>query len=743
MSKKIISIVCMCICMFVFSVTSFASIQYVIDNKEYEYTGKDVTIELDGERLICDIPPIIHDERTLLPIRALIEKLGGEVAWDGVLQMVTVSLDKTEVSMIIGNKNAMVNGEKKALDVAPCLAYENGDSNTSRTIIPLRFVMENLGLEVEWIAEEFKAIVNKKEVVENNKDKDKEEDNKKDNDKDDEKEENQGTLDTELGVIDEEYMVKVGVYYDDNAKSKLTITAKTDIMIGTIKKDEFIEKETVKKNTKITVEPSGKYVKITVNGKVLDEIKASEVKFVPKENSSKSKIITVNGLDYRGCAIVTNISKKLIFVNELTMQEYLCSVVPSEMPASYGLEAVKAQAVAARTYALSQITRHTDDGFNLCSTTHCQVYSGMRTENSLTTQAVEETKDMIVTYKGELISTYYSASMGGYTEDVENVWGKAIPYLKAVKDPYEPKMTPGTIYFSKKEIENKLKNKNINIGDVVKIEVTKWTDAGRAYELVITGTKGKTTFVREGTRTFFNLKGQMYTIDGGDGLVGLANAIKKNAETIKTEIKYIKINTEALNVREKPSAESEKIGVVYKNDKFDILDEEDGFIKIEFENEDEEITQGWVSEDYVKVIEDEEKSVVAKVAKITASEMNIRKKASTSSSIIGTASENEGYVIIGEKGNWVNVVVGKEEGWLSKDYIKIVEYDLDKLDKVSNIQKQLVKDGFTFRILITVYDNGHGVGMSQNGAKGMAQEGFNYKEILQFYYTGVEIEEMK
>ena len=743
MSKKIISIVCMCICMFVFSVTSFASIQYVIDNKEYEYTGKDVTIELDGERLICDIPPIIHDERTLLPIRALIEKLGGEVAWDGVLQMVTVSLDKTEVSMIIGNKNAMVNGEKKALDVAPCLAYENGDSNTSRTIIPLRFVMENLGLEVEWIAEEFKAIVNKKELVENNKDKDKEEDNKKDNDKDDEKEENQGTLDTELGVIDEEYMVKVGVYYDDNAKSKLTITAKTDIMIGTIKKDEFIEKETVKKNTKITVEPSGKYVKITVNGKVLDEIKASEVKFVPKENSSKSKIITVNGLDYRGCAIVTNISKKLIFVNELTMQEYLCSVVPSEMPASYGLEAVKAQAVAARTYALSQITRHTDDGFNLCSTTHCQVYSGMRTENSLTTQAVEETKDMIVTYKGELISTYYSASMGGYTEDVENVWGKAIPYLKAVKDPYEPKMTPGTIYFSKKEIENKLKNKNINIGDVVKIEVTKWTDAGRAYELVITGTKGKTTFVREGTRTFFNLKGQMYTIDGGDGLVGLANAIKKNAETIKTEIKYIKINTEALNVREKPSAESEKIGVVYKNDKFDILDEEDGFIKIEFENEDEEITQGWVSEDYVKVIEDEEKSVVAKVAKITASEMNIRKKASTSSSIIGTASENEGYVIIGEKGNWVNVVVGKEEGWLSKDYIKIVEYDLDKLDKVSDIQKQLVKDGFTFRILITVYDNGHGVGMSQNGAKGMAQEGFNYKEILQFYYTGVEIEEMK
>ena len=739
MNKKIISMLVICILMFALSVTSFASIQYVVDDKEYEYQGKDVTIELEGKKLVCDIPPIIHNERTLLPIRALIEKLGGEVSWDGVLQMVTVSLEKTEVSMIIGNKKAVVNGEKKDMDVAPCLAYENGDTDTSRTIVPLRFVMENLGLDVEWIQEEFKAIVNKKDVVDNSdKDSDEQED-KKDNDKDSE-EENKGTLDTNLGDVEEEYMVKVGVYYDSTAKSKLTITAKTDIKIGIIKKNEFVEKETVKKNTKITVEPSGKYVKITVNGKVIDGIQASEVKFMPEENSSGNMIITVNGLNYRGSAIITNVSKKLMFVNELKIQEYLCSVVPSEMPASFGLEAVKAQAVAARTYALSQITRHTDDGFNMCSTVHCQVYSGMRTENSLTTQAVEETKDMIVTYKGELISTYYSASMGGYTEDVENVWGKEIPYLKAVKDPYEPKMTPGTICFSKDEIEAKLKNKNIDIGDVVKIEVTKWTDAGRAYELVITGTKGKTTYVREGTRTFFNLKGQMYTLDGGDGLVGLAKTIEKNAEVIENKSEYIKVNTEALNVRSEPNSESEKIGAVYKNEKYDIIKQEDGFIKIEFENEEEENVEGWISEEYVKVIKKVEETKIAKVAKVTASEMNIRKKASTSSDIIGTATKDEGYVIIGEKGNWVNIIVDDEEAWLSKEYVEILEYNLDE---ISNVQKQLLKDGITFRILITVYDNGHGVGMSQNGAKGMAQAGFNYKEILQFYYTGVEIEEMK
>lgn len=747
MNKKILSMFVTIILMFALSVTSFASIEYVLQDKEYEYKGKDVIIELDGKELKCDIPPIIHNERTLLPIRALIEKLGGEVAWDGVLQMVTVKLDKTEVSMIIGNNNAVVNGEKKELDVPPCLAYENGNTDTSRTIVPLRFVMENLGLDVQWIQEEYKAVITKKEVIQDNdKDKDEKEDKKeevenKEDDKENGNNENSGIINTNPGdEQEEENLIKVGVYYDSSAKKQLTITAKTKMQIGIMKKGEFVEKETVAKNAKIVLQPSGKYVKVTVNGKLIDDIKSDCIKIIPDKNAGGERIITVNNLQYRGNAIINVESKKLNYINELDMQEYLCSVVPSEMPASFGLEAVKAQAVAARTYALSQINRHTDDGFNLCSTVHCQVYSGMRTECSLTNQAVEETKDMIVTYNGELISTYYSASMGGYTEDVENVWGKEIPYLKAVKDPYEPKMTPGTIYFSKEEIENKLENKNIDIGDVIKIEVTQWTDAGRAYELLITGTKGKSTYVREGTRTFFNLKGQMYTIDGGEGIVGLAKLVKEYGKTIENKVEYVNVRTEALNVRSEPNSESEKIGNVYKNEKYDIIDEKDGWIKIKFENEDKDNVEGWISEQYVKVIKDVEKTKIAKIAKITANEMNIRKKASTSSDILGTAVKNEGYVIAEEKGNWVKVIYAEKEAWLNKEYVEILEYNLDE---ISNIQKQLLKDNITFRILITVYDNGHGVGMSQNGAKGMAQKGYNYKEILQFYYTDVKVEKMK
>lgn len=742
MNRKILCVVLTFVFIFALSVVNFASIQYVVDQKEYTYEGKDVTIDLDGKKLECDIPPIIHNERTLLPIRALIEKLGGEVSWDGILQMVTVSLNKMDVSMIIGKNEALVNGEKKELDVAPCLAYENGDTNTSRTIVPVRFVMENLGLDVNWEDETFTVVLKQKETPINTPDPVEPDPVEPDPAEPDPVEPDPAEVvnpqPNEETITDDD-MIKVGVYYDSNAKSSLTITAKTDIKIGVMKKEQFEEIETVSKNSTITLQPSGKYVKVSVNGKIVEDIKSGTIRLIPEKNNSGDRTITVNGLQYRGSAEVSVVSGKLRFVNVLGMQEYLYSVVPSEMPASFGLEAVKAQAVAARTYALSQINRHTSDGFNLCSTTHCQVYSGMRTENSLTTQAVDETENMIVTYDGELISTYYSASMGGYTEDVKNVWGKEVPYLKAVKDPYEPKMTPGTIYFSKDEIESKLSSKNINIGEVVKIEVTDYTKAGRAYELVITGTKGKTTYLREGTRTFFNLKGQMYTLEGGNGIVGLANDIEEYAEVTEDKHVYVKITTDALNVRSEADGESEKIGTVYKNDKFDIIKENDEWIKIQIKDDEENDIEGWISKEYVKVIEDTTKTTIAKIAKVTASEMNIRKKASTSADILGIATKNEGYIVIGEKGKWVNVMFNGQEAWLSKEYVDILEYDLDK---VTNIQKQLLNDNITFRIFITVYDNGHGVGMSQNGAKGMASEGFNYIEILKFYYTDVEVEEM-
>jgi stage II sporulation protein D len=123
-------------------------------------------------------------------------------------------------------------------------------------------------------------------------------------------------------------------------------------------------------------------------------------------------------------------------VNVLGLNPYVQGVVPGEMPSSWHAEALKAQAVAARTYALTS-----DRGgsvFDVYPTTQSQVYNGMDGEAASTNAAVRATKDQIVTYDGQPVTTYFFSTSGGKTEDVENVFGgEKVPYLRGVDDPYD------------------------------------------------------------------------------------------------------------------------------------------------------------------------------------------------------------------------------------------------------------------------------------------------------------------
>ena len=127
----------------------------------------------------------------------------------------------------------------------------------------------------------------------------------------------------------------------------------------------------------------------------------------------------------------------LTVINYVTTEEYIKGIVPNEMGNLWPMEALKAQACCARTYALSSLGRHNANGFDLCVTEHCQVYRGRGNANNRTDQAVDETAGMFVTYEGALCQTYYSASNGGASESVENVWTETLPYLRGVIDPYE------------------------------------------------------------------------------------------------------------------------------------------------------------------------------------------------------------------------------------------------------------------------------------------------------------------
>lgn len=231
------------------------------------------------------------------------------------------------------------------------------------------------------------------------------------------------------------------------------------------------------------------------------------------------KTINVNGERYRTSIELRKFAgSNITVINELTMGDYLSGVVPLEIGTTETpFEALKAQAVAARTYAVAN-HKHEDLGFDLCNSTCCQVYGGYEVENLATNNAIKATEGMVVTYGGALAQLYYFASSGGATANSENVWSKAVPYLQSVEDPYE--ITKYWSYsFSAAEMTNHMANMGRNIGTVTKIEAVSISESGRVTELKITGTTGTATFKRVSTRSAFPsyLPSQVFTVGGDTG----------------------------------------------------------------------------------------------------------------------------------------------------------------------------------------------------------------------------------
>lgn len=135
---------------------------------------------------------------------------------------------------------------------------------------------------------------------------------------------------------------------------------------------------------------------------------------------------------YRGYLIIQNKNQKLTVINNVGMEDYLKGVVPSEMPSSWELEALKAQAIAARSYAIANLGKRASFGFDLKDTPEDQAYGGATAETSKTNTAVEETSGLVLTYNYKVVSAFYSASAGGQTVTSKQAWGNDLPYLRSV-----------------------------------------------------------------------------------------------------------------------------------------------------------------------------------------------------------------------------------------------------------------------------------------------------------------------
>lgn len=169
------------------------------------------------------------------------------------------------------------------------------------------------------------------------------------------------------------------------------------------------------------------------------------IRLLPPEGGT----VTIYGLEghwdqkadrqYRGTIEIRTGSGELSVVNLVDAETYLRGVVPSEMPATYPLAALQAQAVAARGQVLVKAGRHRAEGFDLCSTQHCQVYGGATSEDPRTDEAVASTWGEVLTYRGRVADTLYSSTCGGHTANNEDYWVEAtpVPYLRGGPD-FEP-----------------------------------------------------------------------------------------------------------------------------------------------------------------------------------------------------------------------------------------------------------------------------------------------------------------
>lgn len=149
--------------------------------------------------------------------------------------------------------------------------------------------------------------------------------------------------------------------------------------------------------------------------------------------NERSNPVRLNGKAYRGkIEVFVNSRGSLTVVNVVPLEDYLLGVVPSELGLPQ-LEAQKAQAVAARTYAIANIGGYGRQGFDMVPTVYSQVYKGVSIETQMGTMAVQQTRGMVATFNGVPITAYYTSTCGGRTEDGGNIFDTGAPYLKGVE----------------------------------------------------------------------------------------------------------------------------------------------------------------------------------------------------------------------------------------------------------------------------------------------------------------------
>ncbi len=399
------------------------------------------------------------------------------------------------------------------------------------------------------------------------------------------------------------------------------------------------------------------------------DVSGANLAIEPLSNSNETPVTWFKTRQYEGGFEYVRSASNLTVINVIDLESYVKGVVPYEMSKSWPLEALKAQAMAARTYTVKNINGHKNYGFDLCNTVDCQVYRGCESRNENTDAAVDQTRGRIITYNYEPINAVYHASNGGATENCENVWTSKLPYLRAVADDFEATTNMShkswNYEVTNAQLTDILKARGNNISDIVKAYAV-YTDAGNIKEL-----------------HFIDSNGKELTYDG------------------------------------------EMTRIVLKNDTYNIATSSQRFI-----------------------FEDKYNPRVTSPAEFAkpASSLSV---ATPNAPILSYAyntfvvSSFNVLNLLSNKYGEGNIKVLSSDGITTTDaiYSMGVGGIAGATSSSSGIVASTLKTptSFSGTYIISGSGNGHNLGMSQYGAKAMAEQGYTADQIISHYYTGVQI----
>ncbi len=297
--------------------------------------------------------------------------------------------------------------------------------------------------------------------------------------------------------------VRVGIYFDGTAQDSVTVSAEGGVYLKCDGTDlGWLASATISQTDK-NWQISGGAEPVVFWGE--------KMTIIPSAG-----LLKLNQKQYRGNFELIPNGNKMTVVNHLNTEEYLYGVVPLEMSTGWPLEALKAQAVCARTFVAANMNKYASKGFDVCNTTMSQVYGGASVEKADTTRAVQETAGQIIEYDGKLIDAlYFSTSANHRTFNSEHVWSGAFPYLVSVDDTYQPVAKPDANAWSKTftraELQQIATENNMQIGEVNDLRVEYFSD-GAVQKLTFVGTDGEYTAEKAKARSILGLRSQSFEL---------------------------------------------------------------------------------------------------------------------------------------------------------------------------------------------------------------------------------------